>query len=239
MKTKRIIQRKEFVKMHLDSLLDSILTTPLTFSSLLLCFGSALVLGLLTALVFTRGCRHTASFALTLTLLPMSVAMVIMMVNGSIGTGLAVAGTFALVRFRSLPGTAREIAAIFTAVALGLALGMGMLGVAVIFFLLSAVATLVLTALHFGAAPENEKLLRITVPEDLDYETAFTEVFAAHHVKAKLERVKLVSMGTLFELTWSVKLPGHVPEKALVDDLRERNSNLPILFTAPGEKESL
>ena len=92
--------------MRLDSLLTSILSTPLTVSALLLCLASALVLGILTALVFTRGCRHTASFALTLALLPMSVALVIMMVNGSIGTGLAVAGTFALVRFRSVPGTA-------------------------------------------------------------------------------------------------------------------------------------
>lgn len=126
--------------MRLDSLLTSILPTPLTVSALLLCLASALVLGILTALVFTRGCRHTASFALTLALLPMSVALVIMMVNGSIGTGLAVAGTFALVRFRSVPGTAREIAAIFTAVAIGLAMGMGMLGVAVVFFLLAAAA---------------------------------------------------------------------------------------------------
>lgn len=129
--------------MRLDSLLTSILPTPLTVSALLLCLASALVLGILTALVFTRGCRHTASFALTLALLPMSVALVIMMVNGSIGTGLAVAGTFALVRFRSVPGTAREIAAIFTAVAMGLAMGMGMLGVAVVFFLLAAAAVLV------------------------------------------------------------------------------------------------
>lgn len=110
--------------MRLDSLLTSILPTPLTVSALLLCLASALVLGILTALVFTRGCKHTMSFALTLALLPMSVALVIMMVNGSIGTGLAVAGTFALVRFRSVPGTAREIAAIFTAVAIGLAMGM-------------------------------------------------------------------------------------------------------------------
>ena len=158
--------------MRLDSLLTSILPTPLTVSALLLCLASALVLGILTALVFTRGCRHTASFTLTLALLPMSVALVIMMVNGSIGTGLAVAGTFALVRFRSVPGTAREIAAIFTAVAIGLAMGMGMLGVAVVFFLLAAAAVLVLTKLHFGAMPENAKVLRITVPEDVDYETA-------------------------------------------------------------------
>lgn len=214
--------------MRLDSLLTSILSTPLTVSALLLCLASALVLGILTALVFTRGCRHTASFAL-----------VIMMVNGSIGTGLAVAGTFALVRFRSVPGTAREIAAIFTAVAIGLAMGMGMLGVAVVFFLLSAAAVLVLTKLHFGAMPENAKALRITVPEDVDYESALPDVFRAHHVTATLEKVRTESMGTLFELTYQVNLPSAVPSKALLDDLRERNGNLPILFTNPGDKDSL
>ena len=222
--------------MRLDSLLTSILSTPLTVSALLLCLASALVLGILTALVFTRGCRHTASFALTL---PMSVALVIMMVNGSIGTGLAVAGTFALVRFRSVPGTAREIAAIFTAVAIGLAMGMGMLGVAVVFFLLAAAAVLALTKLHFGAMPENAKALRITVPEDVDYETALPDVFRAHHVTATLEKVRTESMGTLFELTYQVNLPSAVPSKALLDDLRERNGNLPILFTNLGDKDSL
>ena len=221
--------------MRLDSLLTSILPTPLTVSALLLCLASALVLGILTALVFTRGCRHTASFAL----LPMSVALVIMMVNGSIGTGLAVAGTFALVRFRSVPGTAREIAAIFTAVAIGLAMGMGMLGVAVVFFLLAAAAVLVLTKLHFGAMPENAKVLRITVPEDVDYESALPDVFRAHHVTATLEKVRTESMGTLFELTYQVNLPSAVPSKALLDDLRERNGNLPILFTNPGDNDSL
>lgn len=214
--------------MRLDSLLTSILPTPLTVSALLLCLASALVLGILTALVFTRGCRHTASFAL-----------VIMMVNGSIGTGLAVAGTFALVRFRSVPGTAREIAAIFTAVAMGLAMGMGMLGVAVVFFLLAAAAVLVLTKLHFGAMPENAKALRITVPEDVDYESALPDVFRAHHVTATLEKVRTESMGTLFELTYQVNLPSAVPSKALLDDLRERNANLPILFTNLGDKDSL
>ena len=169
----------------------------------------------------------------------MSVALVIMMVNGSIGTGLAVAGTFALVRFRSVPGMAREIAAIFTAVAIGLAMGMGMLGVAVVFFLLAAAAVLVLTKLHFGAMPENAKVLRIPVPEDVDYETALPDVFRAHHVTATLEKVRSESMGTLFELTYQVNLPSAVPSKALLDDLRERNGNLPILFTNPGDKDSL
>ena len=220
-------------------LFDTELTAVISVADFLLCLGFSLLLGLLLALAYMYRTRYTKSFVVTLALLPAVVCVVIMMVNGSIGTGLAVAGTFALVRFRSVPGTAREIAAIFTAVAMGLAMGMGMLGVAVVFFLLAAAVVLVLTKLHFGAMPENAKALRITVPEDVDYETALPEVFRAHHVTATLEKVRTESMGTLFELTYQVNLPSAVPSKALLDDLRERNGNLPILFTNLGDKDSL
>ena len=100
-------------------------------------------------------------------------------------------------------------------------------------------AVLALTKLHFGAMPENAKVLRITVPEDVDYESTLPDVFRAHHVTATLEKVRTESMGTLFELTYQVNLPSAVPSKALLDDLRERNGNLPILFTNPGDKDSL
>ena len=220
-------------------MLSSIIGTELTLSAFLICTGVSLVLGITLALVAQFRARSSQSFAVTLALLPMVVQVVIMLVNGNIGAGVAVAGAFSLVRFRSVPGTAREIAAIFTAVAMGLAMGMGMLGVAVVFFLLSAAAVLVLTKLHFGAMPENAKVLRITVPEDVDYETALPDVFRAHHVTATLEKVRTESMGTLFELTYQVNLPSAVPSKALLDDLRERNGNLPILFTNPGDKDSL
>ena len=116
-----------------------------------------MALGILTAIVFSYRSRQSASFSLALAILPMAVAVVIMMVNGNVGTGVAVAGTFALVRFRSLPGTAREIAAIFSAMAMGLALGMGYVGLAAIFFLLVAVLTLALTSIGFGSAPAKKK----------------------------------------------------------------------------------
>ena len=200
--------------MRLDSLLTSILPTPLTVSALLLCLASALVLGILTALVFTRGCRHTASFALTLALLPMSVALVIMMVNGSIGTGLAVAGTFALVRFRSVPGKAREIAAIFTAVAMGLAMGMGMLGVAVVFFLLAAAAVLVLTKLHFGAMPENAKVLRITVPEDVELQAVLIPQIREENREVAVALAKVVQQRFRGDGARQIHLIGQFKQRA-------------------------
>ena len=137
-------------------MLNSIFTGEQTIASLLICLVAAMVLGVLTALVFLYKSKHSAGFALTLALLPMAVAVVIMLVNGNLGVGVAVAGAFTLVRFRSVPGTAREIAAIFTSMALGLALGMGYIGIAVIFFVLIAIFTLILTAMNFGAGSKNE-----------------------------------------------------------------------------------
>ena len=220
-------------------MLNSILTRPLALPALLICFAAAVLLGVLTAIVFTYKSRHSASFALTLALLPLTVSVIILMVNGNVGTGVAVAGAFALVRFRSVPGTAREIAAIFTEMALGLALGMGAVGLAALFFVISSALTLLLTALRFGAPSEREKQMRITMPENVDYETVFDDVFAQHGIRAELERVRTTNMGTLFELTYALTLrSGQIP-KGFIDDLRVRNGNLNIVIGAPSERESL
>ena len=219
--------------------LGSVIERPLTLPALLIVLAAAAVMGVLSALVFTYKSRHSQSFALTLALLPMTVAVVILMVNGNIGTGVAVAGAFALVRFRSAAGTVKEIAAIFTGMALGLSLGMGYAGLAALFFAASTALTLALTALRFGAPSDREKQLRVTVPENVDYETVFEDVFAAYNVRATLERVRTTSMGTLFELTYRLRLPdGRVP-KAFIDELRTRNANLNITVGAPDERETL
>ena len=220
-------------------MLDSIISTPLTLPDLLICLGTAMGLGLLTALVFSYRTQHSASFTLTLALLPMTVTMVILLVNGNIGTGVAVAGTFALVRFRSVPGTAREIAAIFTAMAIGLALGMGFIGVAAIFFLLASAFTLLLTALDFGAPSRDEKRMKITIPESFDYQGLFDDIFEKYKLHCRLESVRTTNMGTLFELTYQVTLPGDTAPKALLDELRTRNGNLNIAIGDFSQREAL
>ena len=220
-------------------MLNSILNRPLALGPLLVCFAAAVVLGVMTAIVFTHKSRHSASFALTLALLPLTVSVIIMLVNGNVGTGVAVAGAFALVRFRSVPGTAREIAAIFIEMALGLALGMGYVGLSVMFFAIAAVLTLLLTTLRFGAPSAKEKELRITVPENVDYETVFDDVFAQHGVRAQLQRVRTTNMGTLFELTYALTFRSDKIPKEFIDDLRVRNSNLNIVIGEPSERESL
>lgn len=220
-------------------MLNSLFIPSITLPLLLLSLTIAAVLGLLTALIFRVGSRTSASFSLTLTLLPMIVAIVILLVNGNVGTGVAVAGAFTLVRFRSIPGTAREIAAIFTCMAMGLALGMGYLGMAVILFLFVGGITLVLTLTGFGQARAIHKQLKITIPENIDYNALFDDVFQQHGVRAKLLRVKSTAMGTLFDLTYDITLPNEVIPKAFLDDLRARNGNLSIVAGALSESEGL
>lgn len=201
-------------------------TAPL--SSFILALFAAIIFGVLTSLVFSFKTKHSKSFALTLALLPMAVCVVIFLVNGRIGTGIAVAGAFTLVRFRSIPGTAREISAIFTAMVIGLALGTGYIGVAAIFFVMASVLTIALTIIGFGGGNATEKLLKITIPENIDYQGLFEEVFAEYNVKAHMTQVRSTNLGTLFELTYTVTFPKNDIPKPFMDAIRARNGNLNI-----------
>lgn len=220
-------------------MMNSVLENPITLSGFLICLVVAMALGVLTAVVFTYKSRHSASFALTLSVLPMVVCIVIMLVNGNVGTGIAVAGAFTLVRFRSVPGTAREIAAIFTTMAIGLALGMGYVGIAVIFFLFAAGFTLILTKINFGAASKCEKQLKITIPENFNYEGLFDDLFEKYTVHTHLKKVQTTNMGTLYELTYEVLFSDTVVPKEFIDELRARNGNLNISIGDFSDREML
>lgn len=220
-------------------MLNSIFGGSVTLPTLFICLVTAMALGVLTALVFLYKGRHSSSFALTLALLPMVVAVIILVVNGNIGTGVAVAGAFALVRFRSVPGTAREIAAIFITMAIGLALGMGYIGIAVLFFVLAAGFTLILTMIGFGATSKVEKHLKITIPENFDYDGLFDDVFEKYKIRADLEKIRTTNMGTLIELSYTaIFSSGKVP-KEFLDDLRTRNGNLNIVIGDFTDREIL
>lgn len=210
-------------------MLNSILGTELTLTSFLICTGVSLLLGVGTALVAGYRSRSTQSLAVTLAILPAVVQAVIMLVNGSIGAGIAVAGAFSLVRFRSAPGTAREIAAIFLAMAIGLATGMGYVGLAALLFLILAGAMLALTALRFGQKEDAGRILKITIPEDLDYDGLFDDLFERYTTAHTLEKVKTTNMGTLYELRYRITLRQEPVPKVFLDELRCRNGNLTIL----------
>lgn len=215
---------------------NSIITTPITLSQFVLCMITALVLGVLASLVFTYKHSHTGSLAVALALLPCVVAMVIMMVNGNVGAGLAVAGTFALVRFRSAPGTAREITGLFFAVALGLACGMGQLGLAAVFFVLFSAALLILTFTHF-CDMGGTRTLKITIPENLDYEGLFDDLFEKYTRSHELIRVRTTNMGTLFELTYLISFKSGGITKQFIDELRCRNGNLSIICGRENDRD--
>ena len=218
---------------------NSVISTALTLSSFLICLFGALVLGVLTALVFSFRSRSSSSLNVALAMLPPIVTLVIMMVNGSIGAGLAVAGTFSLVRFRSAPGTAKEICGVFMATAIGLACGMGYVGVAALFFVIMAVFVLLLSLLRMGEVSSSYRHLKITIPETLEYDGLFDDLFAKYTRSCELERVKTSNMGTLYELSYRVVLREAQPSKEFLDELRCRNGNLNISCGRIDRKDAL
>ena len=220
-------------------MLDSVISTSMTLSAFLICEIAAVVLGLLTALIFTVRGHHTSSFAVTLATLPPMVTLVIMLVNGNIGAGLAVAGTFALVRFRSVPGTAKEIAALFMSVAIGLTCGMGYVTIAAIFFVIMAIFVLLLTFLRFGEGSESYRRLKIIIPENLDYEDLFEDIFEKYTRDHSLVRVKTTNMGTLYELSYDIHLKNTGISKQFIDEIRCRNGNLNIICGREADKDMM
>ena len=220
-------------------MLNSIIGTELTVSSFFICTAVSLLLGVGTALVAMYRAHTTQSFAVTLAILPAVVQLIIMLVNGNLGAGVAVAGAFSLVRFRSAPGTAREIGALFLAMALGLATGMGYVWLAALAFVVLGAVMLLLTAVNFGAPRASERVLKVTIPEGLDYEGLFDDLFEQYTSSHTLERVRTSNMGTLYELTYRVTLPGETVPKAFLDDLRCRNGNLNITCGREAARDTL
>ena len=221
-------------------MLNSIITgTEITASAFLICTAVSLSLGLGAAALSMYRSKYSQSFVLTLAMLPAIVQLIIMLVNGNIGVGVAVAGTFGLVRFRSANGTAKEIGSIFLVMAIGLATGMGYLALAAVFFAVMAAFTLALTALNFGAGRADERELKVTIPENLDYDGLFDDLFAKYTRSAELERVKTANMGTLYELCYKIVLKDAHGTKTFLDELRTRNGNLNIVCGKPVEKAAL
>lgn len=217
-----------------QGLFDTDMTSVIALTDFLLCVGSALVVGLILAAFYMCGTRYTKSFVATLALLPSVVCVVIMMVNGNVGTGVAVAGAFSLVRFRSVPGSAREIGAIFLAMGTGLIIGMGYLGYAFLCAILLGFASALYSRLDFGAKKKSAryKTLHITIPEDLDYTDVFEPILSQYASSHELTVVKTTNMGSLFRLTYNLTLKSAVKEKELLDKLRCRNGNLEISISA-------
>ncbi|MFI3129304.1 MAG: DUF4956 domain-containing protein [Bacillota bacterium] len=216
-------------------LLDTIFASLFGTSSLdiavitfVICIVAALGLGFFNAWMYTLSGSSSKSFVTTLSIIPAIVCMIIMMVNGNIGTGVAVAGAFSLIRFRSVPGTAKEIGGIFIAMGTGISLGMGYVGFAIIFVLLVALFNYLVSKSSFGSKTEEKRVLRVTIPEDLNYSNMFDDLFAIYTESASLSSVKTSNMGSLYKLNYQISMKNAQLEKEFIDAIRCRNGNLEV-----------
>ena len=223
----------------LDSIFLEGSTITLTASNFLLSFAISLALGFVIAGLYMFRSHYSKSFVMTLVMLPAVVQVVILLVNGNLGVGVAVAGTFSLVRFRSVPGTAREITSIFLAMAVGLAAGMGYLGIAVLLVVVLGAVSMILTITSF-VDQRNRKDLRITIPESLNYTDVFDDILKSYAKNWELVQVKTTNMGSLYKLTYQIEMKDTSEEKKMIDELRCCNGNLEIsCMTSSFGKEEL
>lgn len=210
-------------------LFESIISGGITASGFFICLASALICGIITAFGASFKTHSTKSFLISLVLLPMIVSTVITMVNGNIGTGVAVMGAFSLVRFRSVPGKAKDIAAIFLSMTAGLACAGGFVTIALLFTVIVSAVMIVLSVIPFG--DDRMLILNVTVPETLNFTDAFEDVFKEYTDKYRLTQTKTSNMGSLFKLTYKIELKDRTKTKEFIDKLRCRNGNLEISVT--------
>lgn len=201
-------------------------TATLSITDALICMASSLGLGIIVALTHTLTKKYTKNFITVLVLLPLLVQVVIMMVNGNLGTSVAILGAFSLIRFRSMPGTSRELLSIFESMAIGLSIGMGHILFAVVFTILISLTLLILSITSFGEKPKTQNI-KILIPEDLDYTNVFEDIMNKYTNTHEILKVKTTNLGSMYEITYNIELK-NINEKEFIDELRTRNGNLNI-----------
>lgn len=201
-------------------------TNTIDIINTLICMLVSLGLGLVVALTHTITKKYSKNFIIVLVLLPLLVQVVIMMVNGNLGTSVAILGAFSLIRFRSMPGTSRELLSIFLDMAIGLSLGMGYITFTIIFTLLTVLTILILEKLKLGEKPQKQNL-KILIPEDLDYTEVFEDVFNEYTKEHNITKVKTTNLGSMYEISYDIIVKAN-KEKELIDALRVKNGNLNI-----------
>lgn len=211
-----------------SSIFSSVEAVSYTAGDIIVCSIVSVVLGVLIALIFHFVGETSKSYKTSLVILPLLVQAVIMMVNGNLGTSVAVLGAFSLVRFRSVPGNSKEICGVFFAMAAGLATAMGCLVFAATLTIVVGVIFIVCEKL-FNGFNTNQKALRITIPENLDYTSVFDDIFSKYTKKAELINVKTTNMGSMFELKYMIDVKADINEKQMIDEIRCKNGNLTVI----------
>ena len=224
----------------MNNLLGSIFTESLTLGQFMLAMITAIVLGMIVAFAFMCKSNHSNSFVTALVLIPAVETIVIMMVNDNLGVGLSVAGSFALIRFRSIKGTAKELTAVFISMTIGIICGTGYIAIAFIFTLLVCGMMAILSLIDFGKESEQKRYLKITMPESTDYDKAFDDILRRYTTSYELETIKTLTLGSLFRIEYEVTLKDTKKMKKMIDELRTRNGNLEIVLSKiPSDREEL
>ena len=221
-----------------NSIFDSTITG-LDIKTALICAGVALILGVAIALTHMKTSQTSKGFLITLATLPILVMAVMIMINGNLGTSIAILGAFSLIRFRSIQGDAKELLSIFFTMMVGLALGMGHVLFAVVITVISIVAILFFSYTSFLEPNNKNRVLKIVIPEDLDYEDVFDDIFKKYTSRATLVRMKTMNMGSLYKLTYDVTLKKGTKEKEFLDEIRVKNCNLKVLLSHPCLEEEI
>ena len=214
----------------LNSLFSSA-TSNIEITSILICTLVSIILGICVAITHKLTSKYTKNFLITLATLPGLVQTIIIMVNGNLGTSIATVGAFSLVRFRSMPGTSKEMISVFFAMAIGLMTGMGYVILAAIVTIIVSIITILLYRIKLFDTNKQEKILRITIPENLDYTNMFDDIFKKYTKEADLEHVKTTDMGSLFDLCYRVILNSNINEKEFIDEIRVKNGNLKVMLS--------
>jgi len=205
-------------------------TVSVGVGSFILCIASAIVIGLLISFVYMLTHKkegYSQSYVLTMIMLPPVIAIMLLLINDTAGA-LTIAGAFTLVRFRSVAGDPKDISYIFFAMAIGVACGIGYIGFAIIFFVILGAVMFILSRTNFGASKSSHMTLKISIPENLDYQGVFEPVLNKYTLFHKLRRVKTTNFGTIFELIYSVDVPDNIDQKKFIDELRTLNGNMTI-----------
>lgn len=221
-----------------NSLFDNT-ATGLDINTALICAGVALVLGIAIAITHLKTSQTTKGFLVTLAVLPLLVMAVMIMINGNLGTSIAILGAFSLIRFRSMEGRGKELLAVFAAMMIGLACGMGHILFGTVITAIYVVAVALLSFTHFLEPDSHARILKVVIPEDLDYDDVFSETFKKYTSHAKLVRMKTVNMGSLYKLTYDIKLKHGIKEKDFLDEIRVKNCNLKVLLSEPCCEEDI
>ncbi len=221
-----------------NSIFDST-TTGLSITTGLICAAVALVLGVVIAITHMKTSQTTKGFLTTLATLPLLVMAVMIMINGNLGTSIAILGAFSLIRFRSIQGKAKDLLSVFFAMMIGLACGMGHVLFAAVITLIAVIAIIFFSYTNFLEPNKKQRVLKIVVPEDLDYEEVFDDIFNKYTSRAELTQMKTINMGSLYKLTYDITMKSGVKEKEFLDEIRVKNCNLKVLLSHPCMEEEI